>query len=80
MKLVRLPWAAVLKLVDLGFTIAEGIDRLLTRRKQRKRRERDGLTWRDMAELKRASEDLARRQSAPTVAIPPPSERERERR
>lgn len=63
-------------IIDVLFAVAEGVSALMEKRKKRPQ----GLSMRELLDMKRQDEDLVRRTQAPTVVIPPPSERERTKR
>jgi hypothetical protein len=71
----------ILKVVDVLFAVAETVVKVSDKRrdKRAKERARASLTLKDLMALKRADDEYLRRSQAPTVVIPPPSERERQK-
>jgi hypothetical protein len=70
---------ALFVIIDVLFAVAEGVASLMEKRKA-KRPPPPSLSLRDIMEMKRADAELVKRTQAPTVVIPPPSERERPKR
>lgn len=67
---------AALWIVERLFDVAELVVKLS---EKKKKPEPSHLTLRDLVEMKRQQDEGVRRSSAPTVVIPPPSEREKRR-
>lgn len=67
-----------LAVIDVGFAIAERVDAWSTKRKRKQKLPPTALSWKDVLEIKRQSDLGARKSEAPTVVIPPPSERDRQ--
>lgn len=65
----------LLVVIDLLFAVAEGVSGLME-----KRRKPRPFTLRELLDMKRKDAELVRRTQAPTVVIPPPSDRERTKR
>lgn len=66
-------------IVERAFDLAELILAISEKKKQ-KLPPPSSLSLKDLVEMKRADNETVRRSQAPTVVIPPPSERERQRR
>lgn len=64
------------RLFDVAELVSAASDRSAAKRKQLGP---SPLTLKELMEIKRQDEDLYRRTNAPTVLIPPPSEREKRR-
>lgn len=61
--------------VELAFTIAERVAAWLEAREKRAKKPSPGLSLKELLEIKRLNDTQVRRTQAPTVVIPPPSER-----
>ena len=72
---MKFPIKFLFTVVDVLFAVAEAVSKLADRKKKP-----EGLTMKDLLDLKRKDDELARKTQAPTVVIPAPSERERSKR
>lgn len=66
---MRITWVIVEKAIELGFTIAMKVGNWRKRRKERK-----GLSFKDVAHIKAQSEAGAARRSAKTIRLERPEQ------